>query len=204
MKFRTVLLLVLAVILGTAASRLTKRLLSSPPNQDLEPAVEFTTVFIAKKPLTAGTVLREPDRLLEERTVAKNDAPAGSISRLYQLRSRRLTRAIDSNAIITADCLVDDENENLELLKKEGRQTVAVAVQSLGGYQFLPQSRVDFIWTSQAGAVPESRIIAQDLPLLGVQTKATGAIVTVAAKRDDAEKLSQAATQGSLKLVLRK
>src|SRR5262249_28718944 len=68
----------------------------------------------------------------------------------------------------------------------------------------LPQSRIDFIWTTQAGGVTESRVIAQDLPLLGVQSKEGGAaIVTVAAKSDDAEKLAQAAAQGTLKLVVR-
>jgi Flp pilus assembly protein CpaB len=204
MKFKTVLLLVIAVILGTAASRISKRLLSSPP-PDAEPVAESISVFVAKKPIRAGTVLREPDRVLEERTLIKNDAPAGTISRLFQLRDRRLTKDIEANAIITADYLADDEVANIELLKKEGRQAVAVQVQSLGNYLFLPKSRVDFIWTAPAGAIPESRVIAQDLPLLGVQTKDGGAaIVTVAAKRDDADKLLQAATQGTLKLVLRK
>ena len=202
MKARTVVLLVAAVIIGTAGSRMSKRLFSGPPAP--EPIVENVSVLIAKQPLPAETVLREPERMFEERALPKNEAPANAVVRLYQLRGRRLARAIEAKAIITVDALVNEFVERTESLKKEGRQAVAVPVQSLGNYVLLPQSRIDLIWTRKAGGIAESRVIAQDLPLLGVQGKAGGAIVTVAAKRDDVEKLSQATTQGSLKLVLRK
>ena len=202
MKARTIALLVVAVVIGTAGSRMSKRLFSGPPEP--EPTVENVGVLLAKQPIAAGTTLREPEKLFEERTLPKNQAPAKTVGRLYQLRGRKLARAIETNAIVTADALVDEEAESLELLKKEGRQAIAVQVQSLGNYFFLPQSRIDFIWTTTAGGITDSRVIAQDLPLVGVQRKEGGAaIVTVAAKRDDAEKLSQAATQGTLKLVLR-
>ena len=201
MKARTVVLLVAAVVIGTAGSRMSKRLFSGPPAP--EPIVENVSVLIAKQPLPAETVLREPERMFEERALPKNEAPANAVVRLYQLRGRRLARAIEANTIITVDALVNEFVERTESLKKEGRQAVAVSVQSLGNYVLLPQSRIDLIWTRKAGGIAESRVIAQDLPLLGVQSKAGGAIVTVAAKRDDVEKLSQATTQGSLKLVLR-
>jgi Flp pilus assembly protein CpaB len=200
MKLKTVVYLVLAVVIGTAASRVSKRLLSGPPEPEPEPPAANANILVAKQTLKAGTKLHEPDRFFEERTVAKNKAPAGAIARLYQLRGRKLAKTIGSKDVITAEFLVDDESENLDLLKKEGRQAVAVRVQSLGNYWFLPQSRVDFIWTNSV----ESRVIVQDVPLLGVQSQDGGpAIVTVAAKRDDAEKLSQAATQGTLQVVLR-
>lgn len=205
MKMKTVLLLVVAVVCGTAASRMSKRLFSSSPEPREEPVAEKLVVLAAKEPLTAGTVLREPDRLFEERTLTRGEEPAQALSRLHQLRGRRLAKAIAARAVVTADHLVDEEGESLELLKKEGRQAFAVAVQSLGGTLFLPQARVDVIWTPTAtGATTDSRLVAQDLPLLGVRTKDGGTTVaTVAAKREDAEKLTQAAGQGTLRLVTR-
>jgi Flp pilus assembly protein CpaB len=203
MKMKTVVLLVVAVVLGTAASRVSKRLLSSTVEQSPEQMPrEAVVVFAAKERLAAGTVLSEPDRLLEERPATANDAPAQAVHRIHLLRGRRLARPINAKAIITADDLVDEEGASLELAKREGRQAVAIPVQRPGAHLFLPQSRVDVIWTS-SNAPADLRVVARDLPLLGLQTRDGKTIATVAAKQDDAEKLGQAATRGTLRLVSR-
>jgi len=203
-KLKTVLLLAVAVACGTAGSRLTKRLFSSP-TETTDAGTERIVVFAAKEALTQGTVLREPDRLFEERTLWSNEEPPRAVRRLHQLRGRRLIKALEAQAIVTADCLAEEEDEGPERLKREGRQAVAVPVKALGSVLFLPQARVDIVWTGSGPMASETRTVAQDLPLLGVQPERDGkTIATVAAKREDAEKLAQAATQGTLRLVLRK
>jgi Flp pilus assembly protein CpaB len=199
MKLKSVLLLVLAVILGTAAGRLCQRLLSGTP----APQEELVVVLVAKQPLAADTVLRDPDRLFEERTLNKSEAPSQVVSRLPQLRGRRLAKALEAQALVTTDCLADEEGPGADQLKREGRQAVVVQVKSLGGTLFWPESRVDVIWTANAGR-SESRVIARDLPLLGLQAGRNGKIIaTVAAKREDTNKLTQAARQGTLRLIRR-
>ena len=203
MKMKTVVLLVVAVALGTAASRVSKRLLSSTVEQPSQQTQrEDVVVLAAKEPLAAGTVLREPDRLFEERSATANEAPAQAVHRIHLLRGRRLAKPIDAKAIVTADYLVDEEGAGLELAKREGRQAVAISVQPPGAHLFLPHSRVDVIWTSSS-APADSRVVARDLPLLGLQSRDGKIIATVAAKQDDAEKLGQAATLGTLRLVSR-
>jgi len=203
MKMKTVALLVVAVALGTAASRVCKRLLSSTIEQPSEQAQrEAVVVLAAKESLAAGTVLREPDRLFEERSATENEALAQAVHSIHLLRGRRLAKPINAKAIITADYLVDEEGASQELAKREGRQAVAIPVQPPGAHLFLPQSRVDVIWTSSR-APADSRVVARDLPLLGLQSRDGRSIATVAAKQDDAEKLGQAATLGTLRLVSR-
>ncbi|HMF14493.1 MAG TPA: hypothetical protein VKE94_19390 [Gemmataceae bacterium] len=200
MKMKTVVLLVLAVILGTAASRYSKRLLSGTAEQHPDSSPEPVVVLTAKEPLAAGTVLREPDRLFDERTAIANEATARAVHRLHLLRGRRLVKPIDAHAVVTTDYLIDEEGAGLDVVKREGRQAIAIAVQPLGGQLFLPQSRVDVIWTASSAAT-ESRIVARDLPLLGLQTRDGRTIATVSAKPADTEKQGQAATQGTLQLV---
>jgi Flp pilus assembly protein CpaB len=199
-KIKTIFILAVAVACGTAGSRLTKRLFSKPVEAH-DASSDRIVVFAAKQALTPGTVLREPDRLFEERILGSGEVPSRAVRRLHQLRGRRLIKALDANTIVTADCLAEEEEEGPERLKREGRRAVAVPVQAIGPALFLPQSRVDIVWTV-SGPAAESRIVAQDLPLLGVQPDRDGkTIATVAAKREDAEKLAQAATQGTLRLV---
>jgi Flp pilus assembly protein CpaB len=200
MKIRTVLLLVLAVVCGTAGSRISKRLFSSMP----EPELEMVVVLAAKQPLAAGTVLQEPDRLFMERTLPKSEMPAQALNRMQQLRGRKLARALATQALITADCLTEEESQEWNQLKQEGRQAIDIPVQSLGSAIFWPQARVDLIWVASAGR-PESHVVAQDLPLLGVHTVRDGRVIaTVGPKREEVEKLTQATTQGTLRLAARR
>jgi Flp pilus assembly protein CpaB len=204
MKLKTAFWLVLAVVLGTAGSRVSKRLFSSTlaSSHDERPP-ETVVVLVAREPLSAGTMLRDPDGQFEERTLTAKEAPAQAVQRLYLLRGRRLAKPIDAHAIITADCLVDEEEASLELARKEGRRAIAIAVRSPNAHFFPPQSRVDVIWTAP-GAAAETRVVAQDLPLVGLEIRDGTTIATVAAKQDEAERLARAAVQGTLRLVARK
>src|SRR5437660_11830341 len=94
-KFKTILWLALAVALATAGSRLTKRSLAGP-TEGRDPVAEPVAVLVAKQSLAAGTVLREPDRLFEERTIAAGEAPPTALRQLHQLRGRRLLKALDA------------------------------------------------------------------------------------------------------------
>jgi Flp pilus assembly protein CpaB len=200
MKFKTIIWLALAVALGTAGSRVTKRLFSSPMD-GRDPATAPVTVFVAKQPLAAGTVVDQPDRFFEERTIAAVETPATALRQLHLLRGRRLVRALDAQSIATADALA--EQESPDLLKKEGRQAVALPVQSLGSELILPHARADLIWTPTFTTSAEPRVLAEDLPLLAVEHRGATAIATVAARTEDAGRLNQAAAQGVLRLVLR-
>jgi Flp pilus assembly protein CpaB len=199
MKIKTLLLLVVAVVCGTAGSRISKRLFSSTP----EPEAEMVVVLAAKHPLASGTLLSEPERLFEERKLAKSEVPDQAVQRAQQLRGRKLAKAIAAQALVTVDCLTEEEIQEWNPSKKEGRQAIEIPVRALGSIFFWPQARVDVIWTANATR-SESRLIARDVQLLSLQTVRQGRVIaTVGVKHEDAEKLKQAATQGSLKLVLR-
>jgi Flp pilus assembly protein CpaB len=75
-------------------------------------------------------------------------------------------------------------------------------------YTFLPNSRVDVVCTVQAGAAAaDSRVIVQNLPLLGV--RGSGApgekeqVATLGVTAEEAQQLRDGAALGSLRLVLR-
>jgi Flp pilus assembly protein CpaB len=198
MKIRTALLLIVAVICGTAGSRMTKRLFPKPLGE------ERVTVLVARAYLPAKMVLREPEVLFEETTVPRDQEPEDAVKRLGQLKGRRLCKPIDANAIVTASSLAEDEPEGVGLLRKEGRQAVAIVVSELAGYFFLPDSRVDVVCTmTEEGQSPAPRVVAKKLLLLGVDSTAEGQSVTLAATAEEADQLRQAATLGTLKLVLR-
>jgi Flp pilus assembly protein CpaB len=201
MKIKTVLLLAVAVGCGTAGSRMAKRLLSRPHEERAE---ETVVVLAAKQPLPAGTIIRDPDRVFEERTVAKSQAPGKSIKKLSLLRGRRLIRNLEAQALVTTESLEEQEREGLELLKKEGRQAVVITVAPLGSELLPPEPRVDVVLATPGGSIAEAPIIAGDLPLLGVeQSSADSLKATLAATPEDAQKLERAAGGGNLRLRLR-
>lgn len=199
MKIKTVLLLVVAVALGTAASQLTKRLRSAPPAED-----DRTTVLVARHDLPFGTVIREPDKLFEEKAVPKDQAPEGAVQRLADLQSRRLVKPLKAQAAATADLLAPEEPEPLAALAFEGRRAVVVPAE-VTNQTFLPNTRVDVICVVQAGAAPtDSRVIAQDLPLLGLRAGQSGQqLATLGATADEAQQLREAEALGTLRLVVR-
>jgi Flp pilus assembly protein CpaB len=206
MKIRTVLLLVVAVVCGTAGSRLTKRVFSGPPDAPSDADNEPVLVLAAKQKLSAGTVLNDPSQVLEERTVARRESPEGAVHQLQQLRGRRLARPLEAQAILTAETLVPESSFDGQ--RTNGRQAVNLSVPSLGDTYFLPEVHVDVVCTiAGASSQEEARMVAQDVPLLGVQTapqNPTGpATVTVLARREDVERLQQAAAAGSLRIVPR-
>jgi Flp pilus assembly protein CpaB len=192
MKIRTALLLVVAVICGTAGSRMSKRLFSQ------QPVEERVVVFVARDYLPAGTVLREPETLFEETTLPKDQEPENAVRHLGQLKGRRLGKPLKADEVVTAGFLVEEVPEGVAILKKEGRQAVAIVVRESAGFLLLPDSRVDVICTANGG-----QVVAQKLLILGIDGGADRQTVTLAATAEEATRLRQAATQGALRLVLR-
>jgi hypothetical protein len=203
MRIQTVVLLVVAVVLGTAGSRVTKRLLFSQSGTG-SAVEERVTVFAAKQPISAGTVLREPDRWFEERTVLKAEEPEKAVNRLYHLRGRRLVGALDAQAIITTDQLADEEQEGAALLKKEGRQPVDFIVASLGDALFPPDARVDVLPGRRNDASRTARpLVASHLPLLAVRPIDKHAtLATLAVTSEEEQQLRRAVAEGGLQLRL--
>lgn len=202
MRIQTVIYLVIAVVLGTAGSRLAKRLFSSPP----EPAPiveEHVTVWAAKQPVSAGTVFREPERWFEERSILKSQEPENAVKRLYLLRGRRLARALDNQAIVTTAHLVEEEQEGAALLKHEGRQPLDIAVALPAESLLPPDARVDVLSGRRADpASAEAPVIVRNLPLLGVRSVDQQTVLaTLAVTAAEAQQLRQAAKNG-LRLVL--
>ena len=202
MRIQTVVYLIVAVVLGTAGSRLAKRLFSSPP--EAAPAVEeHVTVWAAKQPLSAGTMFRDPDRWFEERTIPKSEEPEKALKRLYQLRGRRLARALDNQAIVTTNHLVEEEQEGAALLKKENRQPLDIPVSIPGNEILPPDARVDILSERRADSTSaQAASIATNLPLLGVRPVDQQIVVaTLAVTAAEAQQLRQSQV-GNLRLRL--
>jgi Flp pilus assembly protein CpaB len=202
MRIQTVGLLVVAVVCGTAGSRLAKRLFSSPPATTPE-VEQRVTVWAAKQPLSAGTIFRDPERWFEERSIVKSEVPDKSVNRLYQLRGRRLARALDNQAIVTTEHLAEEEREGAALLKQEGRQALDIAVVLPAENLLLPDARVDVLSDRRTDpASAEASLIARHLPLLGVRPvdKQT-VLATLAVTPAEAQQLRQAAAVNPLRLV---
>jgi Flp pilus assembly protein CpaB len=202
MRIQTVILLVVAVVCGTAGSRLAKRLFSSPPAVAPAPLEERVKVWAAKQPLSAGTVLREPEKWFEERTLPKSEEPDNAITRFYLLRGRRLARSLEIQAIVTIDDLAADEQDGAALLKKEGRQPFDIVLVLQANTLLPPDARVDVLPGGQTGSA-SARAAAVHLPLLGIRpVDQETVLATLAVTGAEAQQLRQAAAQGSLRLVL--
>jgi Flp pilus assembly protein CpaB len=191
--------IVIAVVCCTGGY-LAGRMTASQPDDTR--SVNTISVLVAKDHILVGTVLSEPEALLEPRTFLRESVPPDAIQDPAKLRGKTLERTIYKNTPIT--------NYDVERYSDVLRfMTIRISVETAMCGFILPGSRVDLI---QATPVPEdprksvTKVVVESAILLAVHTgkQVPGAYVTIAVTRDEAQQITEAKQRGTLSLALRR
>ncbi len=212
MKPKTMILMVVAVVCGLAASYMTSRLLAdkAPP-----PPAKTVTVLVTKKKINAWTPMKKPEDLFVSKEVPEGTYSPKCITDFKDLRNQALKAPLNEDMPVTKDDLLSEQTAGLVAELKDGERAVAIRVnpESLAGGFVLPGSKVDVMYTMKRGdGNSKAQIILQDMLVLAVDMKNTredgqqsmlGSTATLAAKPEEAGELSLAASLGDLRLLLR-
>ena len=212
MKPKTMILMVVAVVCGLAASYMTSRLLAdkAPP-----PAAATVTVLVAKQKINAWTPIKNPEELFVTKDVPEGTFSPKCITDFKDLKNQALKAPLGEQMPVTKDDLLSEQTAGLVAMLKNGERGIAIRVtpESLVGGFVLPGSKVDLVFTKKRGdAESNAQIIMQDMLVLAVDQKNTrddgqatmlGNTVTLAAKPEDSERLSLATQLGDIRLLLR-
>ena len=212
MKPKTMILMVVAVVCGLAASYMTSRLLA---DRSAPAPVNTVKVLVAKARINAWTPMKKPEELFVEKEVPEGTFSPKCITDLKDLKDQALKAPLSEQMPLTKDDLLSESTAGLVGALHNGERAVAIRVtpESLVGGFVLPGSKVDVMMTLKRGDGDSSaQIIMQDMMVLAVDQKNTrddgqqamlGTTVTLAAKPEESERLSLAASLGDLRLLLR-
>ena len=214
----SVIVLVLAIGSGIAASLITYRLLSErqlPGETILLPEKPSRPVVVAAAPLTYGTVL-QAEHL--EVLSWPADAPRGSFSDPQAIIGRAIiTEAVPDEPILESKLAPIDALGGLSAVIPRGKRAVSVRVNEIIGVAgfVLPRTRVDVLVSINPQgdkARAASRLILQNVEVLAAgQTTERDAegkprtvnVITLLVNPSEAEKLTLASYEGDLQLALR-
>jgi pilus assembly protein CpaB len=212
MKPKTLILMVVAIGCGLAASYMTSRVIAERSNVPVE---EKVTVLVARNNISMGTLVKDPEKLFEEKQFTKGQEPKKALRSLDAVRDRMLNKPLSSEQFVTADDLMDKNQGGLSSQMPKGMRAVGIKVNvdtSVGGFM-LPNSRVDIVHVMRGGdGGTLSKIILQNVLVLAVDTinirpddksAVVASTVTVAVTPEQAEKLSLATETGTLRFILR-
>jgi pilus assembly protein CpaB len=206
MKPKTVILMVVAVGCGLAASFLTSRLIAERG----EP--EKVGVLVARHDIPMGTLLTDPEKLFEEKGYTKGEEPRKAIRSLVELKGHRLTRLVSAEQFVTADDLID-KTKGLEV--EPGKRAFTLNVNAASGVAGFvqPHSHVDIISAvPNANGGTTSKTILENILVLALdqspkppdgQPAVLGSTVTVQVTPKEAEELAGAQRTGTISLCLR-
>src|SRR5437667_6459099 len=141
MKPKNLLLMVVAVVCGLAASYMTSRVIAERGAQS---DVEKVTVLVARRNLAMGTLIHDPEKLFEERQFTKGEEPKKAIRNFEELKGR-LNKPLAAEQFVTADDLNDRDKDGLAGVMRRGMRAVGLNVNAasvVGGF-VLPHSHVD-------------------------------------------------------------
>jgi pilus assembly protein CpaB len=215
MKPKTMILAVVAIGCGLAASYMTSRLIAERNQQPEAEAKE--KVLVAKTKIPAHTMFKEADlqKYFVEKELPVSAIPKKAIRNTSDLKDRRISRPLAEDSFVTVDDLVDAKNDGLAATLPPGMRAVAIRVnaESLAGGFVLPNSKVDVLSTIRVNDGSLTQTILQDMLVLAVDMKSSrssddaqamlGTTVTLACWPEEAERLSAAANSGELRLTLR-
>lgn len=211
MKPKTLILMIVAVVCGLAASYMTSKVLSEQKAQE----VEKVSVLVARRNLAMGTLISDPEKLFEEKQFTKGEEPKKAIRDFEELKGQRLNKPLTAEQFVTADDLNSKDKDGLSAFMRKGMRAVGLNVNAasvVGGF-VLPHSHVDIVSvvTNPNGEV-NAKIILQNILVLAVDQNASrpddkqaviATTVTVQVTPDQAEKLALADKMGTLRLILR-
>jgi pilus assembly protein CpaB len=212
MKPKTIILMVVAVVCGLAASYMTSRVIADRNRPTVEE--EKVTILVAKQKIPYSTLIKDPTKYFVEKQYTKGEEPKKAIKSWDQVQDKRLNKPLSEDQFVTADDLMDPKTAGIEVLLPPGMRAVALKVNAasvVAGF-VLPNSRVDVVLTMKNGEHSITKTILQNMLVLA-SDMLTGrpeekqanlaSTVTVAAKPEDVEKLRLAEGIGELSLALR-
>jgi pilus assembly protein CpaB len=171
--------------------------------------------LVAKKNLQIGTVIKDPEKFFVEKDFPESSAPRKGFKTFEEIRNLKLSKPVSEDAPLTKDDLLDTNATTFTVQIPAGHEAVGIRVnpELIAGGFVAPMDKVDVIWTLNRGGDSQSSIILQNMLVLATDTEdgrpddkraKLASTVTLAAKPDEAQKLSLAASQGELRLSLRK
>jgi pilus assembly protein CpaB len=216
MKVRPVIVLALALFLALAAVYFARIWLSSQPNKV---AVNQAPVV---KVVAAATALKFGDRLAAE-NLRLIDWPAGSVpdgvfksvDELLGPQSRVALQAIQPNELVLATKVTGPgQRASLSAVISTGMRALTIRVDDVLGVAgfVLPGDRVDIMLTREVVQnQPITNVLLQNVRVLGIDQKSDQQTnnpevvkaVTIEVTTEQAQKITLAATVGSLSLALR-
>ena len=210
MKSKTVILMIVAIVCGLAASYMTSRVIADRKDTD----DEKITVLVAKQNLAMGTMITDAEKYFEEKPFTKGEEPKKAIRDFAQIKDHRLNKPLSAEQFVTPDDLTDRGQDSLSGLMRKGMRAVGIKVNvdDIAGGFVLPQTRVDIVSVLRQGDQQYSKIILQNVLVLAVDTLSqrpddrqaiVSNTVTVEVTPAEAEKLSLATELGRIRLILR-
>ncbi len=213
MKPKTMMLMVVAIGCGLAASYMTSRLLAERNNGAVEE--EKVSVLVAKAKVPAWVSIKEPEKYFEQKEVPVSIAPKKGLKEFKDIKNQRLSQGLSEGEYVLEDKLVNAEQVGLVAKLPPGMRAIALKVnaESLAGGFVLPGYHVDVLSTLRNGTNESiSKMILQNMLVLAVDmvanrdnqtTTMLGSTVTLAATPEEAQRLSLAGALGELRLTLR-
>jgi pilus assembly protein CpaB len=214
---RAILFLALAIVLGLGAVFAARHWLQSQAPVQHDGALETATLVVARVNVPIGAALDA--RQLDTAAWPKHYVPEGSFTKVSQLEKRVVRRPLAAGEpVLAAYLLPEGAQAGLGSVIEEKKRAVSVKVDPVIGVAgfVVPGSRVDVLVTlrriDQAKAMPYSKVVLQDVPVLAIDQRVEEAangepelvsVVTVEVTPTDAEKLIYAAHEGRLQLGLR-
>jgi pilus assembly protein CpaB len=206
------ILMVVAIVCGLAASYMTSRVIA---DRSSDTEVEKVTVLVAKKNISMGTLLKEPEKVFEEKQFTKGEEPKRAIKTYDLIKDRRLNKPLSAEQFVTPDDLNDKSQDGLAGGMAKGMRAVALKVNLdtvVGGF-VLPHSRVDIVSVVRRNENDTySKIILQNVLVLACDSisqrpddkqSIAATTVTVQVTPAQAETISLATELGTLRLILR-
>jgi pilus assembly protein CpaB len=207
MKSKTMILLVVAVVCGLAASYMTSRLLADRN--------EKVQVLAAKQRLTAWTPIKNPEEQFEIDERPRSEVPKTAVVKFEGLKDHVLIKGLDKGEIVVTESLINKTAAGLEVQLPAGKRAVAVRTTAevvVGGF-VLPGSHVDVIHSVKRGdRDSDTKVVLQDILVRAVDTLTNKpedkpglvpATVTLEVTLDQARILAGIKDQGSITFALR-
>jgi pilus assembly protein CpaB len=209
MKPKTMILLVVAIGCGLAASYMTSKLLADRREQP--PPEEKIKILVTKTKVPKGTVLKEPEKFFEIKERSKADEPKEKyFTEFAQLKDKRLKKELKAEVHVSPEDLQDRTTTTLDTPPGYGALGLRANPALLAGNQVWPGDKVDIILTQRGATKVSARTVLKDVQILAVGDRTNresegapqGNTVTVALLPEDAQKVRVAETLGELSLWL--
>src|SRR5262245_11342082 len=215
MKPRTMVLMVVAVGCGLAASYMTSKLLADRKEKE-KPPEERVNILYVKAKVPRFTVIKEPEKYFEQRSRLKSEAPKSYFSEFSEIKDKKINKELKVDVHVSPEDISDKGIAELDIPPGMGAISIRTPNQSflVGGF-IKAKDKVDVILTIK-GQLAASQTILRDVMVLAVGDNphgvedGTGPVskiatnVTLALGSEEAQLITLAQTLGDLSLFLRK